>query len=123
MGVGLMMKRTLKDFLFGRPSEEAGIERDWLEAKSDVRARLDERLKPLELEKERLAGIGKSDPLPFDERLRRLNLVEEQINSAMDAAAAEEDEAWLKRMQRLREDGMASVNLARRILLWLYWHA
>ena len=116
------MKWTmLKEFLFGHPSEEAAIEREWIEAKADIWARLAERLKPLELEKERLAGIGKLGPLLFDERIKRLNIVEDSISAEIDAAADEEDAAWMKRMQRLKENEMASANLARRILLWLYW--
>lgn len=112
-----------KEFLFGRPSKINEIEGDWNMAKQSIRCRLEEQLRPLELERDKLAGIAESEAIPFNVRLKRLNDVEKQMSDINDEAAEEEDAAWFKRMKALKEDEMASANVFRRFALWLYWHA
>lgn len=114
---------NFKEFIFGCRSQAEEIESDWNHAKKAIQNRLEDQLKTLEMERDRLAGIAESEALPFDVRLKRLNEVERQISDAHDAAAEEEDAAWFRRMDALKSDEMASANVFRRFCLWLYWNA
>ena len=112
-----------REFLFGGRSRISEIESEWNSEKLSIQRRLEEQLRPLELERDRLAGIAESEAIPFDVRLKRLNEVERQMSDLQDEAASEEDAAWFKRMKALKDDEMASANVLRRLALWLYWHA
>lgn len=112
-----------REFLFGSRSRISEIESEWNNAKRSIQRRLEEQLRPLELERDRLAGIAESEAIPFDVRLKRLNDVERHMSDLQDEAANEEDAAWFKRMKALKDDEMASANVLRRLVLWLYWHA
>lgn len=112
-----------KEFLFGSRSRISEIESEWNNEKRSIQRRLEDQLRPLELERDRLAGIAESEAIPFDVRLKRLNDVERHMSDLQDEAANEEDAAWFKRMKALKDDEMASANVLRRFALWLYWHA
>ena len=112
-----------KEILFGCHSRAAEIEAEWRAAKKEIQRHLNGRLRPLEMERDRLAGIAESEALPFNVRLERLNEVERQMSELQNEAADAENAAWFRMMDAMKNDEMASANIFRRLCLWLYWHA
>ena len=118
---------NLKHFLFGRPSRASDIEKEYSVRLKGIRDSLAQSLAPVERELEAVAipsrGDSKLAKMDFASRVKRLDELEAKISSMQDDADEQENKIWFAMMNELKEDGMASSNLFKRMYLWLYWHA
>ena len=117
---------TLKEFLFGMPSKAADINGEYRLRLEGIRDSLARSLKPVEQEREAIAFSRLGDgslPMDFSSRVKRLDEIEAKISEMQDAADEQENEIWFEMMNKLKADEMASANLFKRMMLWLYWHA
>ncbi len=123
----------IRETLFGRPSRAKAIESEYRTAVRLEQKALERIVKPLEREKEILAGItrlngqiGEKERLSqisFSDRVKRLDEIESRIKEAESQYDSRETELWLAKMNRLKQDRMESSSLFKRWMLWLYLHA
>lgn len=123
----------IREALFGRPSRAEEIESEYRTAVRLEQKALERIVKPLEREKEILAGItrlngqiGEEERLSqisFSDRVKRLDEIESRIREVESQYDSRETELWLAKMNRLKQDRMESSSLFKRWMLWLYLHA
>ena len=112
-----------KLFLFGRPSRQREIEMEWQTALSEAREKYNKRI--FLVEKCIMDEIGfpsENAPKSIDEKLHRLESLDDQIQSMLDDLGDVEDQLFFNMMEKVKRDQIESASIFGRIWLWMYWH-
>lgn len=112
----------LKEFLFGRPSRKHEIELAWKKSVADLQTKYNKRISALERTKMDEIGFPFDAPRSIDEKKRRLEKLDSEIQDVQDEMYAMEDELFFKMLSDIKSDEYASATCIGRLWLWVYWH-